>query len=857
MLLRVNAGRFRKQHLSSWKVGVWRDWFGFVVGLLLLSKSTLMAGRQVDTGDPVQFFTNLASRLLQSDLNLELTRIQIWPTNQYTPAVHRLLQVTANIYDTTTNRFGDDFAYLPTVFRPLFTNDCGSIFICAYAEETGTNFLSRPYRDLDNPADRAALQPDDNVYGIPLVIGAKKGLPNFNEFALQSVIQVARGLEFRKVTPAGPVTQTNQMYIIGISNLFGIEGWNSYQAAYPHSLKMVLAGEVSMVMTNEMQGLAGVVRSNIVVVATVSNNILPDSWRGFVDPRNPADSKNAYSFLVPANGGCWFVTNEAYQPYAAGGGKLVGGTSEPEPQSVAGFPVPRLALTLRSRLRFALVDAILNRIVDYVNLSGMDANIDITAQLMGQAQLGVEPSVIGSLWNTNRLGNSSDVFTPTFGIINQIEVCLGNITLSLTDWISYGLQTMSGQGKAKAIDTFRVFMGYDPIMYPRGDLPTTNLVMQAPFDPARKVFQYNSWQANDPLVHYTVGDLTDLSSTNVIVFIAPPGNSAPGLLNIGKVNTRYNPWPTDPTAPAPEYNLALKDPLVTKSDDWDFPTNQPLCIQWAERPHQSNLRADHHQSSHQVDIRWLGRVHRGTPWQTIYLKSACVDLQTWMNWIGCEDAREASLSLPTNDWRLASLLVSLQSADYPCHLLSVNDPRLHAWRSVLDGMCVLTNTVSDSGFELNPFQPALFNELVMRSKSPQAAIITDAIARTRASQPNQRFHQLGDILSTPELSIASPWLNLSDIQRQRGITDEAYESIPAQLLPRLRPDSLGEAGWANGRFHVRFTGLDHCRYVVEKSTDLKHWVAVSTNCPANGGFDLTDDSPQDAPAVFYRSVLLP
>ena len=43
--------------------------------------------------------------------------------------------------------------------------------------------------------------------------------------------------------------------------------------------------------------------------------------------------------------------------------------------------------------------------------------------------------------------------------------------------------------------------------------------------------------------------------------------------------------------------MAVKDPFVTRSDDWDFPGNK------------------------YPNIGWLGRVHRGTPWQTVFLKS--------------------------------------------------------------------------------------------------------------------------------------------------------------------------------------------------------------------------------------------
>jgi len=57
---------------------------------------------------PIDFFTNAAARLLgdafPSDPNVNISHIQIWPTNYYTPAVHRLLQLAANMYDATTNR---------------------------------------------------------------------------------------------------------------------------------------------------------------------------------------------------------------------------------------------------------------------------------------------------------------------------------------------------------------------------------------------------------------------------------------------------------------------------------------------------------------------------------------------------------------------------------------------------------------------------------------------------------------------------------------------------------------------------------------------------------------------------------
>jgi hypothetical protein len=55
---------------------------------------------------PRQVRRPLANSPHRNDLNLN--HIQIYPTNQYTPSVDRLLQVMANLYDTCTNRPATD-----------------------------------------------------------------------------------------------------------------------------------------------------------------------------------------------------------------------------------------------------------------------------------------------------------------------------------------------------------------------------------------------------------------------------------------------------------------------------------------------------------------------------------------------------------------------------------------------------------------------------------------------------------------------------------------------------------------------------------------------------------------------------
>lgn len=226
-----------------------------VLQLLLLTLLLMRPGfarGELPTADPLGFFTNLSSRLLQSELGLSLNRIQIYPTNQYSPAVHRLLRVTANILDATNNRFNTNYPYLPSVFRPVFTNDNGQIYICGYEEEHGLGYTNI-WRDLNDPTARAALRARDCVHGIPFVIAARKGFPNFNEFAMQTVFQITRRLQITRPSVNTPKInwQTNQMFTLGISNVLGVELWNSYRSNYARAVDIFAANELTVTLTND------------------------------------------------------------------------------------------------------------------------------------------------------------------------------------------------------------------------------------------------------------------------------------------------------------------------------------------------------------------------------------------------------------------------------------------------------------------------------------------------------------------------------------------------------------------------------------------------------------------------------
>jgi len=257
---------------------------------------------------------------------------------------------------------------------------------------------------------------------------------------------------------------------------------------------------------------------------------------------------------------------------------------------------------------------------------------------------------------------------------------------------------------------------------------------------------------------------------------------------------------------------------VRRSDDWDFPVIQSLSS------------------------GGLGRVHRGTPWQTLYLKSAGVDALKWQKWVGVADPREAALLQPANDWRVVSLLASLFNDKDPRSLSSANQSNPEGWKGILNGMLALTNVA-----------PAQLNVVLVSSNSPQADTIANSLTAARLSQPGQIFRDFGDILATPELSVASPWLNLNDTN---SINDTAYEVLPAQILRRLRPDSFASIAQAGSAAQVQFSGFDGYTYAVQVSSDLANWTSVATNYPTNGFFIYLETVLSSSPR-FFRSVLLP
>ncbi len=697
------------------------------------------------------FFANAAERIMRNQIGAGITNVMIYPTNQYNAAVHRCFQVAANIFDATQPN-GSNAP--PSVFRPRYRVINNQVFLNGFIQETNASFLGLRWVDLNVPRDRSdflsikALETNGLIYGIPLVIGVKKYLPNFNEFSLQTAVQVSRKVEIRKDARSQRPNQTNQMYMVGISNAFGLEAWNSYETNFNRQLYMGGRVDFNMALTTLSNALPLPLATNSAVVST---NLA--GW--------PAGR-----FFVPLNTNFVVLSNAVY-------------VNRPKPHFEAyntnflfevatNFNIPQWSLFVTSRVQFYIIDMTLatnktdwrnGRVLDFVNLNGFVSQIDISREIVGSMNFG-ESSGAGAFWQTNLLNGMP------MGLREQVLTSMGQGTNNNDSvWRSYNQQGVEGLDKEKSIDLFRVFMGLNPLRYPMYQMQQeigNSLVRQAPFTPTRKIYQNYSWQANDPLVHYTMEDLYDMDRTNNIQYAVPP-SAVPTNSNLGMINRNYRPWGgnTNVSSDTNKFNIAVKDPMVRKADDWDFPTNKFPTL------------------------GWLGRVHRGTPWQTLYLKSPVAEwrLNDWRTWMVYRSAH------PTNDWRLLDVFTTALNTNAASGLLSVNQTNLAAWSAIFSGVCVVSNRSTSS------YPPTNTVHTVILPDSPQLKKIVEDINATRASRKSKAFSYLGEILATPALSTNSPYLN----PQSPNITDQAYEWLPQQILSLLRADEPRIVVYAYGQ----------------------------------------------------------
>lgn len=770
---------------------------------------------------PVRSSFALTNILVYEHRPLNIPTNVLWITNEYTAATHRVLQLAVNIYDNMTN-VGTTYPYFPTVLRPYFRKTSTNVTVAGFLPVTNINQISglqwiNPMEWVESQPGVQGIFTNVNLYGQPFIVGVKKGHPNFNEFSLETVAEVTRKLELGKATPGGAVTITNQQYVVGLQTRLGVEAWNSYRTNYTRPVHIFAEVFSNIGLSNKPAFSLNEVRNGYFTNYATSNMNVAD-WRGYsFDTIRPGNMRipiytntitlrdSVYTGIAPN----YFapITNSLFQPLS---------------------DAPNFKLYTTNRVKFWITDLASGAIVDFVNLGELKSVLDIGSVLRPNGRTALVANNVQSdniFWDTNRVGASS----LTAGMTNQIAMSLGELTKNPAVWKQYSKYLPNDLERSIAL--FRVFSGTnqgDVIREPILPDPASTR-HQAPFSPTKRIYVRYAWQANDPLVHYMNTDLAAGDAQGITLPAAFPQSldysiSISNLWNIGDLNQAFKPWGGQPgkyankkVSDTNKFNIGLKDPNIWVSDDWRFPIVQSAT---------NYLRFP--------NIGWLGRVHRGSPWQTVFMKPiilsvttnrqnqitpvALVDANMWYLW-----AHSAG-TFPSMDYKLFDLFTIAPNDNAARGLLSVNQAGQASWAAVLGGITVYTNNlVPDKqlgdpetpmnmvdaytkGYSAEIIQPAtgqisniVANINYARSNQWDIAPYTDGrlpgvsyklFPKTIAGTTNRLdvFEHLGDVLNSPALSTHSPFLRRTPAQMNKIFVDEAVERIPQQIMSLLKRD---------------------------------------------------------------------
>ncbi len=830
---------------------------------------------------PIQWFTNAANRLLLTEFTNGLpftvidtsgtklnpglavlgdvtvrqtnyfgntTSIQTYRTNYvYNPQVHRLLQLAANIYDYTTNAYpvSSSLPGLPSVFRPLLYRDSTTnnvLRLGGYSEVRFWNadFLNNWYAPND-PQFLSSLPQKFNTaafpgqqdkaggpkaYGVPWIIGAKKGLPAFHEAFWQSAVQVTRRLLFERraaqtVMSAGEVPfvggngkgfDTLVQYRLRITNSVAVDAYYPYTNPLPRAVRIYVKNFHNFTLKSDLTGGSRIVFNRQINFSPQPVDVAANTWKPltYVTAMNSAQTNS-------------MIYDVVYDPVQ--GAVYDSGTNYNAHFVSASAPFTPLTAFVTNSLVFVITEQLSGRVIDLVTLQSTMVETNFIRYLggtttggFGNLPLGGNPGGVGggltaaSLWSTNQL------FSPgygTTGISNQFRIAVGK-TASDNLWNSAVAGIDNAQDKVKAIAGLNYFLYHTSA----ADLDKSTkaaidqaFVMQAGYNPSASVFLTDRRMANDPLVHYTADDLVPGYSAygepggyaEVVIggVRRTPQNGKAFTLDakvttnqVGlarKLLTASAPWGTNANygyfvppkaddANSSAFDMAYKDPGITQSDDWNFPTNR---------------------STRFPNIGHLGRVHRGTPWQTVYLKSSAAAIGTvvsrmesaknWGAWAGNVETYAAK------DRNLFDLFTTAINDNAARGLMGVNQTNLASWSALLSGVPILASNAKQPIPQLAFIQPSSteLKQVLVGYTNTVTGEIIPGLLRTLTNTvlaPGGYFTGSGGVLATPTLSDRSPFLYMPTNQlgwnraQSRAITDEVVERLPQQVLSLIKAD---------------------------------------------------------------------
>ncbi len=391
----------------------WRKLYLCLAILTLLGVRAGMAGQGA-----LCFFTNVADRMIRQSTtqwcaynfngytntyggitnSFSITNIPVLVNGRfvYSPAVNRLLQLAANVYEATTNTF------YPSVYRPEFLRDAsGNIFIRGFQQVASVMGTSDP--QLSQPIEVGALPPglstNVNVFGVPWILGAKKYMPNFNQFYMENLVRVSRLLQVTRPQvegwnrPNAKDFATNELFVMSITNNVGFSFWNPYTTNYPGgALTVVVKDLMDMTLSNALAVIPG----NFIAFEFETNlTVWPGSqWDLNIDPNSRQAAANSFIYGQFSYA---FLPQSAYQ--------FETGTFVPPATfdtSIMSLPLlPQFQLMTTNLIYAYILDG--GHVIDYVSFNGPDGVRDLNSELYD-----FYTNSPSQMWVTNSIKQSTE-----------------------------------------------------------------------------------------------------------------------------------------------------------------------------------------------------------------------------------------------------------------------------------------------------------------------------------------------------------------------------------------------------------------------------------------------------------------
>ena len=212
----------------------------------------------------------------------------------------------------------------------------------------------------------------------PWCIGAKKGYPNFNKLVVQTVAEVSRRVQIRRPNISAPPNITTQMYLLNVTNRIGMEAWNSDATTFNRNLELRVTNQMVFALSNRLEGTANIALPLTNTAWAFGTSITLKSWPGWTNQSAQT------SFVIPVD------TNVVTLPlsaYLTRSGKLAPVTTNAFDND---YRVPHWFLRLTNRVQYIVIDRDVNpnRIIDFVNLDNLIADVDLSRGMVGETNAG-------------------------------------------------------------------------------------------------------------------------------------------------------------------------------------------------------------------------------------------------------------------------------------------------------------------------------------------------------------------------------------------------------------------------------------------------------------------------------------